>query len=294
MRGVQAIDIHARLVARLTVVVLTLMAVACTAPAKAQAPRRAPQPGYQFVNARAQGPFELQRWVATAAPDVSPAGMCDCLILVYEGSRRVVTLGAAGDLTAITVEATTGRDINGDGEPDLVVSTWSGGAHCCYTATMYSVGRDTRKVLAVETGNCGPGTFEDLNGDGVLEFSSCDDRWADTYCDFASAPMPTVVFAYDAASRQYQLATPRFAHALQPLIDSELVETRTALATGADRDNGAEKCRVLRPALDLMYTGRLDEGVALIRGSYRGDDLETFVQQVTTETRSSPLWTAAP
>jgi hypothetical protein len=42
-----------------------------------------------------------------------------------------------------------------------------------------------------------------------------------------------------------------------------------------------------------MYTGRLDEGVALIRNLYRGGDLETFVQHVTTQTRSSPLWKAA-
>src|SRR5215212_1588334 len=204
------------------VVVLTLMAAACTPAAKAQAPRRAPQPGYQFVDVHAQGPFELQRWVAATAPDVSPAGMCDCLTVVYEGSRRIMTLGTPGDLTAITIESTTGRDINGDGSPDLVVSTWSGGAHCCYTTTVYSVGRDVRNVLAVETGNCGPGTFDDLDGNGVLEFSTCDDQWADAYCDFASAPMPTVVFAYDPAFQKYTVATPRFSAALQHLIDAEL------------------------------------------------------------------------
>jgi hypothetical protein len=273
------------------VVVLTLLATACTPPT-AQAQRRAPQPGYQFVDAHAQGPFEVQRWVAATAPDVSPAGTCDCLIVVFEGSRRVVTLGTPGDLTAITIDSTTGRDINRDGSPDLVVSTWSGGAHCCYTTTVYSVGRDVRKVLAVETGNCGPGTFEDLDGNGVLEFSTCDDQWADAYCDFASAPMPTVVFAYDTASREYKVATPRFAAALQRLIDSEVAETLTAVAGDSGQDSGAEKCRVLRPALDLMYTGRLNEAVALIRKIYRGGDLEAFVQHVTTETRSSPLWKA--
>lgn len=258
----------------------------------AQALRVAPQPGYQFVDVRTQGPFEVQRWVATAAPDVSPAGMCNCLIVVYEGARRVVTLGSAGDLTAITIDSMSGRDINRDRVPDLIVSSWSGGAHCCYATTVYSVGRDARKVLAVETGNCGPGTFEDLDGDNVLEFSTCDDQWADTYCDFASAPMPTVVFAYDPASRDYEVATPRFSNALQHLIDGELAETRTALAGDGGKDPGAEKCRVLRPALDLMYTGRLNEGVALIRNIYRGGDLEAFIQQVTTQMRSSPLWKA--
>jgi len=115
--GVQAIDIYVRRIACLTVIVLTLMAAACTPSAKAQAQRLPPQPGYQVVDVRTQGPFELQRWVTAAAPDVSPSGMCDCIVVVYQGSRRVVTLGTAGDLSAITIEAMTGRDINGDGSP---------------------------------------------------------------------------------------------------------------------------------------------------------------------------------
>ncbi len=284
---------HALRITRI-LVALMLSAVASTAPAQAQARRVAPQPGYQFVDARTQGPFDVQRWVATAAPDVSPAGMCDCLVVVNEGARRIVTLGRAGDLSAITIDPVSGRDINGDQFPDLVVSTWSGGAHCCYTTTVYSVGRDVRTVLAAETGNCGPGTFDDLDGDKLLEFSTCDDQWADTYCDFASAPFPTVVFAYAAASRKYQVATPRFARALQRLIDGELASTRTALAGNGGTDPGGAKCSVLQPALDLMYTGRVDEGVALIRSLYRGGDLETFVQHVTAQTRASPLWKAAP
>jgi hypothetical protein len=285
---------HARPMTRLILVVLILTTAAWTTPAKAQALRVAPQPGYQFVDVRTQGPFEVQRWVAAAAPDVSPAGICNCLIVVYEGARRVVTLGSAGDLTAITIDSVSGRDINGDRFPELVATSWSGGAHCCYSTTVYSVGRDIRNVLAVQTGNCGPGTFDDLDGDKVLEFTTCYDQWADTYCDFASAPMPTVVFAYDPTSRRYQVATPRFSSALQRLIDGELAEARTALTADGGKDPGAEKCLVLRPALDLMYTGRLGEGVALIRGLYRGADLETFVQHVTSQTRLSPLWKGAP
>ena len=279
---------------RIVATVLVLAAVACTRPAAGQTPRLPPQVGYQFHDERAQGPFVVQRWVASDAPDVSPAGTCDCLTLVYEGTRRLLTLGKAGDVEAIAVDPLTGRDINGDGFPDIVVTRWSGGAHCCYGTTVYSAGSDVRTVLSLETGNCGSGTFADLDGDGVLEFSTCDDRWSDAYCVFALAPFPTVVFAYNTGQREYQLATPRFAGALQRLIDGELDEARKLLAEDGGKDAGADKCRVLQPALDLMYSGRLDEGVELIRRLYPGGDLDTFVQDVTRQTRASPLWKPAP
>ena len=31
-----------------------------------------------------------------------------------------------------------GKDITGDGVPDLVVSEWSGGAHCCFVYNVFS------------------------------------------------------------------------------------------------------------------------------------------------------------
>ena len=62
-----------------------------------------------------------------------------------------------------------------------------------------------------------------------------------------------MVFAYDARQRQYQLATPRFAGALRSLIDGEVQEARTTMAQDGGKDPDVDKCRVLQPALDVMY-----------------------------------------
>ncbi len=124
-------------------------------------------------------------------PEVSPAGMCDCITVIYEGVRRVLTLGQAGALAAFTVTDLSGTDVNGDRFPDLVVSAWSGGAHCCYSNGVYSVGEDVKPVLVLETGNCGPGEFEDLDGDGTKEFIICDDQWAYTLLLVCRFPVPT-------------------------------------------------------------------------------------------------------
>ena len=234
----------------------------------------------------------VQCWVSATSPDVSPAGECDCLVVVYGGTRKVLTLGAPGDPAAITIGSPTGRDLRGDCATDLVVSRWSGGAHGCYSTTAFSVGREVRTLQSIDTGDCGPGEFADLDGDGVPEFSTCDEAWKDTYCAFALTPFPTVVFGYESARRQYRLATPRFAGHFRAQIDTDLAETRTYLADSGGRDAGNDKCAVLRPVLDLMYTGRLSDGVALIRRLYRGRDTEAFVKETIARTRASALWVA--
>jgi hypothetical protein len=253
------------------------------------APHSAPRPGYVFANADSIGGFTVERWASPTSPAVSPAGMCDCLVVVYQGARRRLTLGTPGEMAAITVVPPTGQDLNRDGAPELVVNRWSGGAHCCFRTSVYSMGRAVRTLLSLDSGSCGPGTFSDVDSDGVLEFETCDDHWSYKYCDFAHSPFPAVVFAYDVAGRSFRPATPRFAAALLAGIERKIGEAEAAVA-GAPGDAGARKCAVLKPALDLMYAGRMEDGEALIRRLYRGADLDSFVTEVTTSVRARPLW----
>ena len=270
----------------LVVAILLLSAT----PARAQTPREAPQDGYSLHDERSVGPFVIQRWVSVAMPEVSPSGMCDCLTVVYEAARRIATLGTAGTLSAYTMTALTGTDVNGDRFPDLVVSAWSGGAHCCYSTAVYSVGEDVKPVLVLETGNCGPGEFQDLDGNGTREFITCDDRWAYIYCSFADSPFPKVIYSYDPSRGMYVVDTPRFASHYRDQLATALDEAQNWMSESGGKDLGLDKCRLLHPALGLMYGGRFTDGLALIRGLYRGVDREDFERETIEKVRSSPLW----
>ncbi|HEU4693173.1 MAG TPA: FG-GAP repeat protein [Vicinamibacterales bacterium] len=259
-------------------------------PAPAQTPREAPQDGYGLHDERSVGPFTIQRWVNSATPGVSPAGMCDCITVVYAGARRVTTFGRAGTLTAFTASDLSGTDVNGDGFADLVVSAWSGGAHCCYSSAIYSVGENVMPILVLETGNCGPGELEDLDGNGTLEFITCDDQWAYAYCSFADSPLPRVIYSYDRTRGMYVVDTPRFASSYREQLAEWLDDAQAWMSRSGGKDLGVDKCRLLRPALGLMYSGRFSDGVALIRGLYRGDDREEFEREVTQKVRGSRLW----
>jgi hypothetical protein len=278
-----------------TIAVLALLLAGCTALPPATTPparQEPPQTGYQLHDRRTAGALTVERWVPAASPEVSPAGMCECLTVVYLGERKVLTLGEPNLLSAMTVEAASGTDITGDSLPEIVVSTWSGGAHCCYSTSIYSVGSEVRPVLTIETGNCGPGELQDLDNDRRMELVTCDDRWGYTYCSFAESPFPRVVLTYNASRNEYEVATPRYAARFRDDITTETLEARKRMAAEGGKDPGADKCTVLRPALSLMYLGQLEEGRALIRNLYRGADLDAFEQKVVEDLRASRLWVA--
>jgi len=252
-------------------------------------PRVAPREELRFVDEATHGPFVVQRWVNESNPEVSPAGMCECVTVAYLGERSVVTVGDGG-IAARSIDPASGRDVNGDGDPDLIVTAWSGGAHCCFTTTVYSIGAEARVVLDQETGDC-DGRFEDLDGDGRLEFTTCDSGWGTAYCSFAGSPFPPVVFAYDPDKGAYVPATPRYAGRYRERIDGALHEAE-ALIAQPGRTPDDDKCAVLKPVLDLMYAGRFEEGADALRRLYRHPDVEDFARDTTTKVRESPLWVA--
>ena len=249
-----------------------------------------PFPGYTLHDESQHGRFRVLRWTSADVPDISPAGTCDCIIEVYVGKRLVLKLGTPGDVEAITVGDGTGSDLDGDGREDLVISMWSGGAHCCYSVRAYSVGRKAKALLSLDTGDCGAGEFSDLDHDGTSEFLTCDESWKDRYCGFALTPFPTVVYAYDAVHRRYHIATPRYARYLDAHHAADIEDAERAIQAAPAPDSGEAKCAALHPALDLVYGGNVEEGLALIRRLYKGGDLEAFLGDTEAAVRASTRW----
>jgi hypothetical protein len=67
----------------------------------------------------------------------------------------------------IGIVPVSGKDINGDGQPDAVLEEFSGGAHCCWEYSIISLGQ--RPGLIRDFKNRAPASFEDLKGDGRIE-----------------------------------------------------------------------------------------------------------------------------
>ena len=252
--------------------------------AGAQTPRVVPAPGYRLHVERAADRFVVQTWVSETSPEVSPAGFCECITLVYEASRLVMNLGISAGITSVSAIG----DVTGDRRAELVVTNYSGGAHCCLSTAIYSLDDATPKpLLSLDTGDC-MGEMIDLDRNGTAEFQTCDPAYGYAFCAFAFSPFPPVVFAYDRQKGVFVLDTPRYARYLRL---RSAADARTMIAAHPNQQEVA-RCAALDPALGLIYTGRVAEGQRLFRRLYRGADAGDVERKAVAMARASAMWVA--
>lgn len=218
-------------------------------------------------------------------------------VVVWRGSR-VAWEGAPGHRVRLGAywrnpdRIEPGTDVNGDGTPDVTVWDWSGGAHCCYTTTVLTLG-DTVGVLAtIATGNRGL-RLRNLDADPALEVETLDDAFAYWPGPYAASPAPlvrldwrgpdllpscTLTFrALDADSVMRE--ADRFAQSLD--------WSQAPLASPA----GAVMARVL----DLLYAGEDQLAFRVferLRPAAHGAYLSQLLVEMGTRMNRSPYWPA--
>jgi hypothetical protein len=183
----------------------------------------------------------------------------------------------------------TGSDITGEGHPDVILEVFTGGAHCCFSTIVYDLGPTMTKVLETPLSNCG-GTFEDLDGDGIPEYITCDDRFAYTYCPYASSPVVQAVLQYDPGRSGYVPASPLFANTYEGPIAMHTELAENAQPGELGEWDGTSKCAVLPLVLDYLYTGQDEQAWVTFQDYYTPTDALLFWAEVTRAIDDSPLY----
>ena len=100
--------------------------------------------------------------------------------------------GCAPYLAPAGKAALGARDLDGDGEPEVTLDLWTGGAHCCYLLQVFHFDTATGSYAKVEQ------TFYDygykLRGANV--FVSADGRFDYDFTSFAASGVPVQVWRY--------------------------------------------------------------------------------------------------
>jgi hypothetical protein len=238
-----------------------------------------PDPAYFLQEERFIGPYAIRMW---RNPDSDPF-MFDSILTISGAGQpqvRVESFSGLGD--------ETGTDITGEGHPDVIVNVFTGGAHCCFSTIVYDLGPTLTKVLETPLSNCG-GHFQDLDGDGVLEFITCDDLFAYEYCSFAGSPIVQVVLQHE-PGRGYIPASPRFPQLYVEDIARDLRRAEEAVPGAMGEWYNDTKCSVLPLILDYLYSGQADEAWAAFDRLYTYPDAQVFRAEIELAVSNSSLF----
>ena len=170
----------------------------------------------------------------------------------------------------------------GTADEQLVVFTYSGGAHCCYDYAIFDLAPSFRVIYdsdnsdsANEVGN--ELVPVDIDGDGVFEFYR--DVMAFDYmgaAGHAGASFPPAIFAYDKKAAKYVPATKRFPEFVTKKLGGLFSEFDTTSVADIETFN---EYRVRTQFLFMVYAGQRDAGWKYFEENYRSANGHGYQEQ---------------
>lgn len=119
------------------------------------------------------------------------------LLRIWRDGRRTVTRRLGYPIP----QSLAIRDLDADGEGEVIADFYTGGAHCCLFSRIY---RFTGRGYAPLKHSWGDQSYRvaDLDHDGTLELVSADDRFAYVFTAYAGSAFPVQLWAYSAGRMQ--------------------------------------------------------------------------------------------
>ncbi|MEW5826520.1 MAG: VCBS repeat-containing protein [Candidatus Bipolaricaulota bacterium] len=248
-------------------------------------PECASWPPYACEETRGYGEYVVRVWKSldNEAPTYYRA------VTVDRGGIRLLCRDWVTGLDPLS-----GTDINGTGYPDLIIETYSGGAHCCFAVAVYDLSSTLVSIdVPASPGGNAPGGFVDLNGDGVFEFETRDDSFAYTYCCFADSPATLAILEYSPAEGKYVPASYRYPNLYQDEIARHTERARARVSEEADGGwDGTDKCDVLPLVLDYLYSGDPTSAWEALETYYTESDRDAFRAEIESVVNRSPYYSS--
>ena len=170
-----------------------------------------------------------------------------------------------------------GTDVTGFGKPNVVLSEWTGGGHCCYVFRVLELGKIVREVAAIDVQDAIDSCFVDLDHNGVFALVSRDYTFAYWRASFAESPAPGIILRFNGVGYDLALDLMR-----KPAPDKEEIDKIVAEV----RQSEYPKPLLWKTMLDLIYTGNADLAWRFLPAAWpstvtsRGEFLRGFCGQL--------------
>jgi hypothetical protein len=162
--------------------------------------------GLQAVDTKSYQEFDAV--VARVAGATSAVDGQDRVVLLKQGKPLWQSIPKETDPGSRWTIHSIGRDLDGDGQPDLHLSSHTGGANCCTTHHIIRLKPQVKRLAAYSAGAVGGGEFLDVPGRKAPIMISADDSSANAFAPYANSYFPVLILEVGPKGRM------QFAHDL--------------------------------------------------------------------------------
>ena len=195
-----------------------------------------------------------------------------------------------------------GMDITGAGQPDLVISEWSGGANCCLTLHIFEIGSTFREIGSIPAmyGDAGP-HFVHVDTDSKakgLQVQISDWTFANWHSDFADSPGPKVILRFSESDGTYRVSPDLMRSPIPAVSDLEARIAEIRNHKNAEKGNSWPAADVSATLwstmLDLIYSGHAADAWKFLDKAWPPQigGKEAFARDFRAQLARSPYWSA--
>ena len=191
---------------------------------------------------------------------------------VYAGSGYSFTIGyfLSQDQSPDSVKLRIGDDITGEGVPELLISEWSGGAHCCYTFHLFRLSEQFSHIQDIPLLDADESAFvRRLGIKGLVLVSNDYSAFAYFPKNFAESPAGRVFLSFQDSRFKPDA---RLMKANAPS-DAEITKCadlfKPSLAWKQER-NASQPMGMWYYATDLIYTGNAAQAWTFLDAAWGG------------------------
>jgi hypothetical protein len=160
-----------------------------------------------------EGPLKAALSFETEKSEDGESSLIPVVTVTFDGKQVAQLKGEPGFGTPPVSVQIVNLD-PGNPHPEVVVSFYTGGAHCCSDTEVITSNKDGSAWATVELGQFdgGPLLASDLDGDGVYEFETRDNAFLYTFGCYACSSAPLEVLTVQDGEKKNITTEPRFRH----------------------------------------------------------------------------------